>query len=110
MNKVIRYIVPSLHGCAVPSRITHHVSPFAVLHLLSAILAFTFVSAASAQTNVIYGYVRDYTRDSQPRVTVTITCLYPDKRTDRLDDIRRDPLSAKTDAYGYYAFTNLLWG
>jgi len=118
MKKVIRYIVTSLPGgasvlvcgAATANRtFTQH----AIRNTLLALLlcsALRVPNSALAQSNLIYGYVRDYTRVVQPRVTVTLTCLYPDKRTEGLDDIRRDPMSAKTDTNGYYAFTNLLWG
>jgi hypothetical protein len=84
--------------------------------LLSALLfvllcsAFCVPRSAFSQTNVIYGYVGDYSTNAQRRVNVTVTLLDPSLRTTGEWDVRRDSISTTTGTNGYYAFTNLLWG
>ena len=66
--------------------------------------------AASAQTNVLYGNVGDYSANIQPGVQVTLTLLSPNPRTSGNFLIQQDPVSTQTDTNGYFAFTNILFG
>lgn len=76
------------------------------IQLLIVLLCLT----ARAQTNVLFGYVGDYSTNIQPNVNVTLTLQSPNPRIMGAFVVRQDPVTHTTDQSGFFAFTNVLWG
>ena len=78
---------------------------------LSLLLLIISTFAASAQTNLIWGYVGDYGYNTQRRVPVTFTLVSPKPRVYNNVLIMNDPRGTTSDTNGiFYCPSNMLWG
>lgn len=85
-----------------------NLSIFKPMRWLAALLGLTLT--ASAQTNVLYGYIGDYGLAEQSNVLATLTLVSPNPRVVNGIFVRRDPVSTRSGNGGYFSFTNIIWG
>ena len=82
----------------------------AFLLSLGLVIAFCANAQVTTTTNVIYGYVGDYSTNPQPAVVMTTKLLAPNPKWVNNIRVLVNPISVTTDVSGYYAFTNQQWG